>query len=196
MKRSVCVVFSFLVLCGAAPQARAQTKKKVVVVLPFTSPTRYNLMGRNAQSTFITALVKTRKLRVIQGAMVRKMMRRYRLRWAGTLDPRLMKAAGSYLKATHVLAGTYWMSYAKALDVFPYEERVWNTHEVQPINDHGYARDVPPDAIKKNFHKGAGAEPVPMPLATMDQPSAGNQASPDGGDSLLGDDGIDWDAPP
>ncbi len=118
MKRSICVVFSLLVLGGGAPEALAQATKKVVVVLPFTSPTRYNLMGRNAQATFITQLVKTRKVRVIQGKMVKKMFRRYHLRWAGTLSPRLTKLAGKYLKATHVLAGKLrWTGDAYTLSV-------------------------------------------------------------------------------
>ncbi len=98
---------------------------------------------------------------------------------------------------THVLARTYWMSYAKALEVFPYEERVWNTQEVQPINDHGYARRLPEDDIRKSYHKGAGSEPTYLPLAKMARPTARDQAPGDGADSLLdGDDGIDWEAPP
>ena len=108
MKRLATGLACVLAVCALAPQARAdafRNKKAVVVTLPFTSPTRYNLMGRNAQSTFITALVKTRKIRVIQGSMVRRMLRRYHLRWAGTLQPKLLRAARSYLKADYVLAG-------------------------------------------------------------------------------------------
>ena len=135
MRRSVCVVFSFLVLCGAAPEAWAQATRKVVVVLPFTSPTRYNLMGRNAQSTFITQLVKTRKVRVIQGAMVSKMMRRYHLRWAGTLEPRLIKAAGTYLKATHVLAGKLrWGGDAYILSVHVMEVKTLETTMAEDVD--------------------------------------------------------------
>ena len=56
--------------------ARADTPRRakagdrpVVAVLPFTSPTRYNEMGRNAQEAFVTTLVKTRRVRVIQATI-------------------------------------------------------------------------------------------------------------------------------
>ncbi len=79
--------------------------KKVVAVLPFSSPTRYSAMGRNAQSTFITQLVKTHQLRVIQTSMVYRMLRRRGLHWTGVVSPRLLKAAGRWLKADYLLAG-------------------------------------------------------------------------------------------
>ena len=135
MKRTLCGLVCLFLLGGAAPAAWAQSTKKVVVVLPFTSPTRYNLMGRNAQSTFITQLVKTRRVRVIQGAMVRKMMRRYRLRWTGTLDPRMMKAAGSYLKATHVLAGKLrWGGDAYILSVHVMDVKTLETTMAEDVD--------------------------------------------------------------
>jgi TolB-like protein len=96
-------------LAGLAP-ARADVMprrkgKPVVAILPFTSPTRYNLMGRNAQATFVTQLVKTRKVRVVQASMVRRMLRRYGLHWTGTVSPRILRAARKWLKADYMLVG-------------------------------------------------------------------------------------------
>ena len=137
--RRVCgliCLFIFLTAAGARDaSAQRGGSKKVVVVLPFTSPTKYNFMGRNSQATFITQLVKTRKLRVIQGGMVRKMMRRYHLRWAGTLDPKLLKAAGSYLKADYVLAGKLrWGGDAYMLSVHVMDVRTLETTMAEDVD--------------------------------------------------------------
>ena len=104
MKRSI-VVGLVLMSSVVATASTALAKKKVVAVLHFTSPSAYSTMGRNAQETFVTQLVKTRKVRVIQATMVRKMLRRHGLHWTGVMDPRILKAAGKYLKADYVLAG-------------------------------------------------------------------------------------------
>jgi TolB-like protein len=80
-------------------------RKVVVAVMPFTSPTQWNLMGRNAQESFVTALVQTRKMRVIQATEVQRMLRRESLHWTGTMDPRLLKAAGRFLKADYMMGG-------------------------------------------------------------------------------------------
>ena len=90
---------------GADARPRRSKGKPVVVVFPFTSPTRYNAMGRNAQEAFVTRLVKTRKLRVVQGSTVRRMLRKRGLRWTGTIEPALLKASGRWLKADYVMAG-------------------------------------------------------------------------------------------
>lgn len=82
-----------------------RTGKKVVAVLPFSAPHRWSLMGRNAQATFVTQLVKTRKLRVVQATMVRRMLRRRGLHWTGTVDVRLLKAAKRWLKADYLMVG-------------------------------------------------------------------------------------------
>ncbi len=103
MKRSITGLVLMFSLVAMAPTALA--KKKVVAVLHFTSPSAYSTMGRNAQETFITQLVKTRKVRVIQATMVRKMLRRHGLHWTGVMDPRILRAAGKYLKADYILAG-------------------------------------------------------------------------------------------
>ncbi len=80
-------------------------RKVVVAVLPFTSPTQWNLMGRNAQESFVTALVQTRKMRVVQATEVQRMLRRESLHWTGTMDPRILRAAGRFLKADYMMAG-------------------------------------------------------------------------------------------
>lgn len=90
---------------AAAADVEPPAGKPVVAVLPFTSPTRYNQMGRNAQEAFVTQLVKTRRLRVIQATMVQRMLRRRGLHWTGTVDPRILRAAGRWLKADYMLAG-------------------------------------------------------------------------------------------
>ena len=100
---------ALLALIASLSSARADVEppagKPVVAIVPFTSPTRYNLMGRNAQETFVTQLVKTRKLRVIQASMVSRMLRRHGLHWTGVMDPRVLKAAARWLKADYMLAG-------------------------------------------------------------------------------------------
>jgi TolB-like protein len=80
-------------------------RKVVVAVLPFTSPSMYSLMGRNAQEAFVTALVQTRSMRVIQATEVQRMLRRESLHWTGTMNPRILRAAGKFLKADYMMAG-------------------------------------------------------------------------------------------
>jgi TolB-like protein len=106
MKRTLVVAIVGLCLPGQLARAQpAAEEKKVVAVLPFSSPHRYSAMGRNAQSTFVTTLVQTQKLRVVQASMVARMLKRQGLHWTGTVDPQLLKAAGRWLKADFVLAG-------------------------------------------------------------------------------------------
>ena len=97
-------IFSLLILGSLNPWFRGSAQgaptKKVVAILPFSSPTTYNVMGRNAQETFVTQLVKTRKLRVIQATMVSRMLQRQGLHWTGTIDPALLKAAGAGSRPT------------------------------------------------------------------------------------------------
>jgi len=104
------VVFSTLTLAGWSGRADVDPprgRKAVVAVFPFTSPSacNCNTLGRNAQETFITALVKMQQVRVIHAADVGKMLRRRSLHWTGTIDPIVLKAAGNWLKADYMLAG-------------------------------------------------------------------------------------------
>jgi len=102
---------------------------------------------------------------------------------------------------THVLAGSYFVSYVQQLDAFPYEERVWTQVDVEPSNEHGYQRKMKPDRLRKPIHAGAGATPTPAFVERLVVPEAG-ASGPDAktkakADQLLGGDGgIDWDAPP
>ncbi len=83
--------------------AKRRGGKPVVAILPFTSPTQWSAMGRNAEATFVTRLVQTRKVRVIQASMVVRMLRRHGLRFTGVMAPALLKAAKRWLKASYVL---------------------------------------------------------------------------------------------
>ena len=110
--RQLAALLGGICLLGAASSALADVepppgKKAVVVVFPFTSPSECNCntLGRNAQEAFVTQLVKLQKVRVIHGADVTRMLRRASLAWTGTLDPRVIRAAGTYLKANYMLAG-------------------------------------------------------------------------------------------
>ena len=65
-------VFAAVLALGSlgtfASSARAEEKPKpLVAILPFQSPNDHNLalMGRNAQPTFTTELVKSKKVRVV-----------------------------------------------------------------------------------------------------------------------------------
>ena len=97
-------------LLGAASFGHADVtpppgQKPIVAVFPFTSPTEYSVMGRNAQETFVTQLVKLQKVRVIQTTEVGRMLRRASLHWTGVIDPQMLKAARTWLKADYMLAG-------------------------------------------------------------------------------------------
>ena len=109
--------------------------KRVVVVFPFTSPTKYSAMGRNAEAAFVTALVKTRKVRVIQSRDVRRMLRERGLRWTGTLEPTMLKAAGRWLKADDVLAGKLrWAGDAYVLSVHVMDVKTLETTQAEDVD--------------------------------------------------------------
>jgi TolB-like protein len=108
------IILSLLGLALAVGPARADvgsdvdpppSRKAVVVVMPFTSPTPYSGMGRSAQETFITQLVNTQRVRVVQATEVNRMLKRRGLHWTGTIDPQLLKAAGNWLKADYMMTG-------------------------------------------------------------------------------------------
>jgi len=105
MLRAVTLALSAALLAAPAAADVGPTGKPVVAILPFTSPMPYGAMGRNAQAAFVTQLVKTRRLRVIQANMVSRMLRRRGLSWTGTVDPQILRAAGRWLKADYMLAG-------------------------------------------------------------------------------------------
>ena len=135
------VAAALLILAVAAPApARADVTppgkgKRVVVVFPFTSPTKYSAMGRNAEAAFVTALVKTRKMRVVQSRSVRRMLRKRGLRWTGTLDPAMLKAAGRWLQADDVLAGKLrWTGDAYVLSVHVMDVKTLETTNAEDVD--------------------------------------------------------------
>lgn len=89
-----------------APVSSAQAAdKKVVAVLPFGSPTAYSSMGRNAQPTFITQLVKSRKVRVVDEKRARNAVKRFEREMTGLYDSSKIKQMGRFLKADYVVSG-------------------------------------------------------------------------------------------
>jgi TolB-like protein len=137
MKRLVLITLGLLSFGGTsnADVMPASGKKKVVAVLPFSSPHHYSLMGRNAQSTFVTKLVNTRKVRVIQASMVLRMLRRYGLRWTGVISPRLLRESRRRLKADYILAGKLrYTGGAYTLSVHVQNVRTLETTHAQDVD--------------------------------------------------------------
>ena len=137
MKRLLMISLTLLSLAttAGADVGPAASAKKVVAVLPFSSPHAYSLMGRNAQATFVTHLVKTRKLRVIQASMVARMLRRRGLHYTGTVSPELLKAAGRWLKADYLLVGKLrWTGDAYTLSVHAADVRTLETTHAEDVD--------------------------------------------------------------
>ncbi|MBI2372957.1 MAG: hypothetical protein HYV07_03050 [Deltaproteobacteria bacterium] len=81
--------------------------KKIVAVLPFGSPNEHNLgeMGNNAQPTFITQLIKSQKVRVVDEKRADEAAKRFDKEASGLFDPNKVRQIGKFLKADYVLAG-------------------------------------------------------------------------------------------
>ncbi len=90
-------------LCAAAAEAYAD--KKVVAVLPFSSPTKYGSMGRNAQPSFITELVKSRKVRVVDEKRATNAVKRFEREMTGLYEQKTIRQIGRFLKADYVVSG-------------------------------------------------------------------------------------------
>lgn len=90
-----------------APSAQAQ-EKKVVAVLPFASPNDHSLgkMGDNAQPTFITELVKSKKVKVVDEKRLDDAVKRFARDMTGIMDQSKVKQIGKFLKADYVVAGS------------------------------------------------------------------------------------------
>lgn len=133
-------LLTFILLAGLPAASRADvmpanTGKKVVAMLPFSSPTRYNFMGRNAEATFLTQMVKTRQVRVVEANLVARMLRRRGLHWTGTVDPRVLKAAGRYLKADYLLVGKLrWTGNAYTLSAHVANVRTLETTMAEDVD--------------------------------------------------------------
>lgn len=89
-------------------EARADDEKKTVAVLEFGSPNDHNLglMGRNAQPTFITELVKSKKVKVVDEKRMDDAIKRFEKGQSGLMDPKKVKQIGKFLNADYVVAGT------------------------------------------------------------------------------------------
>src|SRR6185503_797422 len=99
------VLAALLVPVLAAP-ALAQ-EKKVVAVMDFASPNDHNLgmMGHNAQPTFITELVKSKKVRVVDEKRADEALKRFEKGMSGLLDQSKVKQIGKFLQADYVVFG-------------------------------------------------------------------------------------------
>jgi TolB-like protein len=106
MKRSLLVTCA-LAQAAFALEARAQDEKKVVAVMPFGSPNDHSLgkMGDNAQPTFITELVKSKKVRVVDEKRMQDAVKRFERDMTGLMDQKKVKQIGQFLKADYVVAG-------------------------------------------------------------------------------------------
>ncbi|MCK6545144.1 penicillin-binding protein activator LpoB [Myxococcota bacterium] len=94
-------------VASAAGVAHAQDEKKIVAVLPFGSPNDHSLgkMGDNAQPTFVTELVKSKKVRVVDEKQMQGAVKRFELDMTGLMDQSKIKQIGKFLKADYVVAG-------------------------------------------------------------------------------------------
>ncbi len=90
----------------AAPLAAFAQDKKTVAVLEFGSPADWSTMGRNAQPTFITELVKSKKVKVIDEKRADDAVKRFAREMTGLYDESKIRQMGRFLKADYVLAGT------------------------------------------------------------------------------------------
>src|SRR5688572_197190 len=96
-----------LMVVAVAPSARAD-EKKIVAVLPFASPNDHSLgkMGDNAQPTFITELVKSKKVKVVDEKRLDDAVKRFARDMTGIMDQSKVKQIGKFLKADYVVAGS------------------------------------------------------------------------------------------
>ncbi|MBI4821534.1 MAG: hypothetical protein HY791_35060 [Deltaproteobacteria bacterium] len=106
MKSRLTFAVSALSLILSIPAAFA-AEKKVVAVLPFGSPNEHSLgeMGNNAQPTFITQLIKSQKVRVVDEKRADDAVKRFEKEMTGLFDPQKVRQIGRFLKADYVLAG-------------------------------------------------------------------------------------------
>ena len=77
----------------------------MVAVMPFGSPTRWSEMGNNAQPTFITELVKSKKVRVVDEKRADQAAQKFARESSGLYDQSKVKQIGKFLKADYVLSG-------------------------------------------------------------------------------------------
>lgn len=140
LRRSLLLLPALAGLLMALPSAGfAQADKKVVAVLPFASPTAHSAMGRNAQPTFITELVKSKKVRVVDEKRIEGAVKRFEREMTGLFDQTKIRNIGRFLKADYVVSGD--LSYTG--DAFTMTVQVTNieTLEIEMAEDVDF-RDV------------------------------------------------------
>jgi TolB-like protein len=106
MKKLACLTIALAI--SVPTLASAQQEKKVVAVLPFASPNDHSLgkMGDNAQPTFITELVKSKKVKVVDEKRLGDAVKRFARDMTGIMDQSKVKQIGKFLKADYVVAGS------------------------------------------------------------------------------------------
>ena len=92
---------------GAGVSVAHADERPVVAVMPFESPNDHSLgnMGRNAQPTFVTQLVKSKKVRVVNERQMKRAVKRFERQMTGLISPKKAKQIGKFLNADYVLTG-------------------------------------------------------------------------------------------
>jgi TolB-like protein len=123
-----------LILCSVGAET------KTVAVMPFGSPVHWSEMGGNAQPTFITELVKSKKVRVVDEKRADDAAARFAKESSGLYDQSKVKQIGKFLKADYVLTGKI----SNTGDAFTMTVHVTNveTLEIEMAEDVDF-RDAP-----------------------------------------------------
>lgn len=102
------VLLAGLALLGPSWSSAAEAQeKKIVAVLPFGSPNDHlhGKMGHNAQPTFITELVKSKKVRVVDEKRATDAVKRFERELTGLYDSKKLRQIGRFLKVDYVISG-------------------------------------------------------------------------------------------
>jgi TolB-like protein len=105
--RVLVIALSAISASFAANASGQSSEKKVVAVLPFESPNRstHGGMGHNAQPTFMTELVKSKKVRVVDDKRLKEATKRFEREMTGLFDQKKLKQLGQFLKADYIVSG-------------------------------------------------------------------------------------------
>lgn len=98
------LAFALALLLPATP-ALADNEKKIVAVLPFEAEGIPGAMSKNAQPTFITELVKSKVVRVVDEKRLKDAIQRFERDQTGLFDATKVKQIGKFLKADYVVSG-------------------------------------------------------------------------------------------
>ena len=107
MKNIVSLVAAGVIAAGALTATEARAEKPVVAIFPIKSPNNHNLglMGHNAQPLFVTQLVKSGKVRVVNDALMKKAVKRFELEMGGLFDTKKIRRVGKWLKVDYIVTG-------------------------------------------------------------------------------------------